>query len=141
MPLRDIIERCEKIYCRSIGAEYQYIRDVRRRRWLERRIDASEAALTPLANFVLPGGSRGAAALHVSRTVVRRAERCLVALARGATTQPSPAALPYLNRLGDLLFSLARLANQHAGVAETPWSRPGAGQEGADSPSAPDSAP
>ena len=118
--------------------------DADRVEWLERRIDASEAALTPLANFVLPGGSRGAAALHVSRTVVRRAERCVVALARGATTQPSPAALPYLNRLGDLLFSLARLANQHAGVAETPWSRPGAGQageEGADSPSAPDSAP
>lgn len=88
--------------------------------WLEQRIDAAEASLPPLANFIIPGGSRAAAALHLARTIVRRAERSVVALA----SPPSPNALPYLNRLSDLLFSLARLANQLAGVADTLWSRP-----------------
>ncbi len=86
---------------------------------LERAIDASEEGLSPLKNFVLPGGTAGAAGLHLARTVCRRAERALVDLAsrepvRGVT-------VVYLNRLSDLLFSLARGVNHRAGVPDVPW--------------------
>lgn len=94
--------------------------------WLEQRIDEAEAALPPLASFVLPGGCRAAASLHLARTAVRLAERRVVALLAPAPEQPATThpALPYLNRLSDLLFAQARLANRDAGVDETPWSRP-----------------
>ena len=98
--------------------------DIGRVGWLEHRIDAADAALPPLASFVLPGGCRAASALHVARTVVRRAERSVVALGADVTLS-APTALPYLNRLSDLLFAFARVANQHAGVADILWSRPG----------------
>lgn len=86
---------------------------------LERAIDDSEAGLAPLKNFVLPGGTTGAAALHFARTVCRRAEREVVALAGAEPVRP--VLVVYLNRLSDLLFSLARQVNHVAGVADVPW--------------------
>ena len=91
---------------------------------LEDVIDAFEAELSPLRQFILPGGSPGAATLHLVRTVVRRAERRTVALSRAAPNDVNPEALRYLNRLADLLFVLARVANARAGVADVPWTRP-----------------
>jgi cob(I)alamin adenosyltransferase len=91
-------------------------------RWVERleaAIDAWEEELPPLRQFVLPGGTRTAAALHLARCVCRRAERRAVALA--AEAELAPAALAYLNRLSDLLFVAARIANHRAGRAETAW--------------------
>jgi cob(I)alamin adenosyltransferase len=86
---------------------------------LEATIDAVDANLPALANFILPGGSEGAARLHVARTVARRAERVLVELAAVETVEP--ACLAWLNRLSDLLFVLARSANANAGVGDVPW--------------------
>ncbi len=77
--------------------------------WLERRCDAVNASLEPLRSFVLPGGEPLGAHLHVARTVCRRAERGIVALA--AVEHVNPDALAYVNRLSDLLFLLARAAN------------------------------
>jgi cob(I)alamin adenosyltransferase len=89
---------------------------------LERWIDAASAESPPLRNFVLPGGSPTAAALHLARTVCRRAERAVVTLAQ---QQPvSPTVVIYLNRLSDLLFAWARLANHRAGVPDIPWIAP-----------------
>lgn len=85
---------------------------------LERAIDRAEEELVPLATFILPGGARPAAHLHVARTVCRRAERAIVGLGAGETR---PEVLRYVNRLSDLLFVLARLANHRAGVADVPW--------------------
>ena len=87
---------------------------------LEGLIDASEAELTPLTSFILPGGSPAAAHLHHARTVARRAERLAVGLVRSG--EVSGEALRWLNRLSDLLFVLARVANHRAGVADVPWS-------------------
>lgn len=85
---------------------------------LEREIDALNEGLTPLTSFVLPGGSEAATRLHLARTVVRRAERALAAL---ATAEPVNAqALAYLNRLSDLLFVMARAAND-GGRADVLW--------------------
>ncbi|MDB4974121.1 MAG: ATP/cobalamin adenosyltransferase [Myxococcaceae bacterium] len=86
---------------------------------LEQAIDRSEAELSPLKTFVLPGGCRAAAYLHLARTVCRRAERTLVALSAQENVRPE--ALRYLNRLSDALFSFARLANHRAGIADVPW--------------------
>lgn len=91
---------------------------------LEGLIDAFEAELSPLRQFILPGGSPGSAALHVARAVVRRAERRTVTLSRAAPNDINPETLRYLNRLADLLFVLARVANARAGVADVPWTRP-----------------
>jgi len=87
---------------------------------LERWIDEMDEDLAPLDAFVLPGGSPSAAAYHVARTVCRRAERAVVGLLDG---QPDLAevAVPYLNRLSDLLFTLARWTNREAGVPDTMW--------------------
>ena len=86
---------------------------------LEGWIDAAEGELEPLKSFVLPGGTGSAAYLHLARTVCRRAERRVVALARQA--QVGAEWITYLNRLSDLLFTLARLANRRAGVDDVPW--------------------
>jgi cob(I)alamin adenosyltransferase len=86
---------------------------------LERRIDAFEAELVPLTRFVLPGGTPAAAALHVARTVCRRAERRCVQLAREEAIDATCIAL--LNRLSDLLFVMARVCNRRAGVADVEW--------------------
>ena len=75
--------------------------------------------LAPLTRFILPGGSAGAAAYHVARTVCRRAERRCVTLAR--EDDVPEAALRYLNRLSDLLFVMARVENHRAGVTDVEW--------------------
>ncbi len=86
---------------------------------LERDIDAAERELAPLRQFVLPGGTPKAAALHLARTACRRAERSAVHLSRA---QPVAAEiLGYLNRLSDLLFVLARQANARAGLPDVTW--------------------
>jgi cob(I)alamin adenosyltransferase len=90
---------------------------------LEAMIDKCEAELPPLSNFILPGGDPGSAYLHLARTIIRRAERRTVSLMRADDTETSPAVLPYLNRLADLVFVLARLANHRAGVGDIPWTR------------------
>jgi cob(I)alamin adenosyltransferase len=86
---------------------------------LEAEIDRMNAGLPTLSSFVLPGGSRIGAELHVCRTVCRRGERVLVALARGGEAPPE--AVRYLNRLGDALFVWSRWANQAMGSEETLW--------------------
>lgn len=86
---------------------------------LEHEIDRCDEGLPSLRSFVLPGGSTKAAALHVARTVCRRAERRVVSLDRSAGLPP--VIRIYLNRLSDLLFMLARLANARAGSGETTW--------------------
>jgi cob(I)alamin adenosyltransferase len=89
---------------------------------LEELCDAFNADLPELKSFVLPGGSEAAARLHVARTICRRAEREV--LAGSADVELNPLVLVYLNRLSDLLFILARVANAAAGVAEPLW-KPG----------------
>ncbi len=89
---------------------------------LEREIDRLTAELPPMKNFILPGGSRAGAALHLCRTVCRRAERKVVELAECAPVPPQ--ALAYVNRLSDLLFVMARAANLRAGGSEIPWVPP-----------------
>lgn len=86
---------------------------------LERHIDELEEELEPLGRFILPGGSRLAATLHIARTVARRAERRAVTLAAREPVRAE--VLAYLNRLSDLLFVMARRANAAAGVADEPW--------------------
>jgi len=86
---------------------------------LEGVIDAADAELEPLRAFILPGGSPKAAALHVARTVCRRAERRIVDIA--AEMEIPPLVVVYLNRLSDVLFTLARLANKRASTEETTW--------------------
>jgi cob(I)alamin adenosyltransferase len=93
--------------------------DERRIAQMEAIMDRADAVLPPLASFVLPGGAPKAAAWHVARTVCRRAERSVVAL-HGHEPVP-PIILAYLNRLSDLLFTLARLANHQAGLADRVW--------------------
>lgn len=88
--------------------------------WLEEAIDQLTAELPPLTYFILPGGSLAAAQIHVARTVCRRAERLVTEL-----SQHEPIGehvLPYLNRLSDFLFTLARCENLQAGLSEERWS-------------------
>lgn len=85
----------------------------------ERTMDEADTELAPLKAFVLPGGTPKAAALHLARTVCRRAERAVVHLAQQESVPEL--FLVYLNRLSDLLFTLARLANARAGVADQTW--------------------
>jgi len=88
-------------------------------REFEQIMDQAETELPPLRAFVLPAGTSVAAALHLARTVCRRAERSVVHLAH---SEPVPELfLVYLNRLSDLLFTLARLANIRAGVSDATW--------------------
>jgi cob(I)alamin adenosyltransferase len=86
---------------------------------LEQAIDDGEAELEPLKSFILPGGTPKAAALHVARTVCRRAERAVISLQREAEVPQM--VVVYLNRLSDLLFVLARVANKRAGAGEVTW--------------------
>ncbi len=88
---------------------------------MERWMDEAEGELSPLRSFVLPGGVPGAAALHVARTVCRRAERAVVGLAE--SEHVDDVVLKYLNRLSDLLFMLARLENHRAGVPDVAWQK------------------
>ena len=86
---------------------------------LESWIDEGDQELEPLQSFILPGGSEAGAVLHLARTVCRRAERAVVALA--GEEEVESGVLVYLNRLSDLLFVWARLVNHRAGAQETPW--------------------
>ena len=86
---------------------------------LEQAIDDGEAELEPLKAFIMPGGTAKAAALHVARTVCRRTERAVIHLQREA--EIPQIVVIYLNRLSDLLFVLARVANRRAGAGEVTW--------------------
>jgi len=86
---------------------------------LEAWIDEFTAVVGPLENFILPGGATGAAQLHMARTICRRAERELIALRRAEATGPH--VLPYLNRLSDALFVMARYENHQRGIVEPLW--------------------
>jgi cob(I)alamin adenosyltransferase len=88
--------------------------------FLEEEIDRIEEELPQLVNFILPGGSKTASLLHLSRTVCRRAERSVVALSR--KTKINQDMIAYLNRLGDLLFVLARYENRKKRIEEIVWS-------------------
>ena len=88
-------------------------------RALEASMDRMTELLGPLTNFILPGGSLGAAHLHVARTVCRRAERLAVALAREEAI--GPFVIAYLNRLSDALFVMARWENRHREVEDVTW--------------------
>ncbi len=90
---------------------------------IEADIDTFEAQLPPLKQFILPAGVKGAATLHLARTVCRRAERRVLTLAREPGETVSPQVVVYLNRLSDLLFVLARTVNQAAGCHDTPWNK------------------
>jgi len=91
---------------------------------LEAEIDRCEEGLPPLEHFVLPGGTRAACNLHLARTVCRRAERRLVTLIRRSEEPISLSLMAYLNRLGDLLFVLARCENARSGREDVVWRRP-----------------
>ena len=86
---------------------------------LEQRLDALNADLPALKEFILPAGGRAASACHVARTVCRRAERCVVSLARDEDVRPE--AIRYLNRLSDLLFVMARVLARFEGGGEVLW--------------------
>ena len=88
---------------------------------LEMQIDAAEAQLPALRNFILPGGTESAARLHVARTICRRAERLLVDFSMDRPV--FPIIVTYLNRLSDWLFVHARLANHRSGVADVVWKK------------------
>jgi cob(I)alamin adenosyltransferase len=105
-PRHKIAGRVEKA---AVGSD-----DVKR---LEEWIDRLEVGLPPLRRFILAGGSAAGAMLHLARAVSRRAERRIVAL----DPADEPALLPYMNRLSDLLFVMARAANHRAGVRESEW--------------------
>jgi cob(I)alamin adenosyltransferase len=93
--------------------------DDRRISDLEHAIDEGDRELEPLKSFIVPGGTPKAAALHVARTVCRRAERHVIALPESEGIPPI--VIIYLNRLSDLLFTLARVANKRAGAGEVTW--------------------
>ncbi len=86
---------------------------------LDALLEKYNADLSPLQEFILPGGSRAAALAHVCRTVCRRAERMLVTLGKAESVNPQPR--QYLNRLSDLLFVLSRVLNRHAGRSDVLW--------------------
>lgn len=85
---------------------------------LEGWIDRLDAEIPPLRHFILSDGAAAGAALHLARTVCRRAERAVLSLGKDAV---EPIVIVYLNRLSDLLFTMARAANHRAGATETPW--------------------
>ncbi len=86
---------------------------------LEEEIDRLDAELLPSSTFIVPGGAHAAAALQVARTIGRRAERKVVALAQDEKLNPM--LIPYLNRLSSLLFVLARVVNKRGGIEEEKW--------------------
>lgn len=86
---------------------------------MEEWIDVADESLEPLRNFVLPGGTEAAARFHLARAICRRAERRVLSLT--LETPVDSGIIIYLNRLSDLLFTLARQSNQSAGVGDVPW--------------------
>ena len=108
--LADPADRLAPRVTKAVISEEEVVR-------LEQLIDRLETELPPLRKFILAGGTPAGAALHVARTVCRRAERRMVAL----TPPIDPVLIRYVNRLSDLLFVLARVVNRRGGVAETEW--------------------
>ncbi len=104
---------------RSVERKNIHRVDVKDSSSLERMIDTVEKNLKPLRSFILPGGSPVASRLHFARTVCRRAERCIVRLSRHEDI--GDGIMVYLNRLSDLLFVMARYANQRVNVPEVKW--------------------
>ena len=96
---------------------YQYYKYVKR---CEPEIDQLNSELQPLKSFILPGGSNAAAALHMARTIARRAERTMVALRATPGESVDAPAMQYVNRLSDLLFVASRIANDR-GAADILW--------------------
>lgn len=92
---------------------------------MEAWIDRAALETPPLKNFILPGGTGGASALHLARTICRRAEREVVRLGRKSAIDPG--VVRYLNRLSDLLFALARLDNHRSGVPDVLWQKDSSG--------------
>jgi len=88
---------------------------------LERQIDVITEALSPMRNFILPGGSQTSGFLHLSRTICRRAERSIITLSSLPGEAVDEWVLIYINRLSDFLFTLARLANQLEKIDDIPW--------------------
>jgi cob(I)alamin adenosyltransferase len=106
---------------RDDGTRHDHLPDLPMGRVAEMEgwMDEADGELTPLRNFILPGGTAGAAALHVARTICRRAERAVVHL---ATLEPvEEGIVVYLNRLSDLFFTLARLENHRSEVDDVVW--------------------
>jgi cob(I)alamin adenosyltransferase len=102
------------------GPFHTVVQDDRVQR-LESIIDELESSLPPLTSFILPGGTPLASHLHLARTICRRAERGVVSLSRQPGEDVPSNLIVYLNRLSDLLFVMARAANQHSGIADIPW--------------------
>lgn len=92
--------------------------------FLESSIDRLSEDLPPLTNFILPGGTASAAQLHLARAVCRRTERRMVTLLREVPEDIALILLAYLNRLGDLLFVMARAVNSAANWEDIPWQKP-----------------
>jgi cob(I)alamin adenosyltransferase len=90
---------------------------------LEATIDQFDPQLAPLKTFILPAGTRAASALHLARTICRRAERRVITLAADSEQSVSPQVIIYLNRLSDLLFVLARTTSATAGHADVEWKK------------------
>ncbi len=103
------------------GGRYPLDLDAVRPDWVESWIDAMERQLPPLRNFILPGGSRPAALAHLARATCRRVERRVAAMAADNGAAPVRAVVPFLNRLSDALFVLARFLNRLAGVEDVVW--------------------
>ena len=89
--------------------------------WLEHVLDHFNESLPPLKDFILPGGGMGGSTCHLARTVCRRAERCVISLAREETVPPC--SVKYLNRLSDLLFVIARVLARTEGGSEVLWQK------------------
>ncbi|MBT8404077.1 MAG: cob(I)yrinic acid a,c-diamide adenosyltransferase [Gemmatimonadetes bacterium] len=108
---------------REDGTPHPHVPEMPRARIDEMEVwmDEAETELPPLRQFVLPGGTSGSAALHLARTVCRRAERAVVHL--GTLEAIEDDLVPYLNRLSDLLFTLARLDNRRADVPDVTWEK------------------
>lgn len=112
---RRLVELRAELMCRASNRALELDADTA---LLEQAIDRFQSCLKPLETFIVPGGSRAAAVLHLARAICRRAERRVVALMRAEPEAVAPPILAYVNRLSDLLFVLARAANEHAGIPD-----------------------
>ena len=116
----------------AVGAELAAESQDKSEKWIhqahidamEKSIDDYESRLKPLDQFILPAGNSATASLHVARSICRRAERRVVTLGNQTEQEVSSDIVVYLNRLGDLLFVLARSATMAAGLDDVPWQKP-----------------
>ena len=116
----------------AVGAELAAESEEKSEKWicpehimaLEQSIDEYQSGLQPLSQFILPAGNSATASLHVARAICRRAERRVITLDHQEGQSVSADIVVYLNRLGDLLFVLARSATLAAGLEDVPWKKP-----------------